>query len=105
MDGSGAPEKGIPDFRNQIGYFERVSGGRAFLTQVAGVLTSGLPDDRVAAVTTYIVNTFAGESMPEGFEPYTEEETRRYRETRPADVTQRRNELYQQLLAAGYPIR
>ena len=105
MDGSGAPDFGIPDFRDQVGYFERVPGGRAFLTQVAGVAASGLKDDQVADVTTYIIRTFAGESMPDNFEPYSTDEVSRYRENRPVDVATRRNELYLQLLADGYPLR
>ncbi len=105
MDGSGHPDSGIPDFRDQIGYFLLIPEGRAFLMQVAGLLTSGLPYERAAAVTNYIVQTFAGASLPRDFQPYTPDEARLYRETRPADLAQRRYELYVQLNAAGYDLK
>lgn len=105
MDGSGQPVSGIPDFREQIGYFLLIPEGRAFLMQVAGLLTSGLDYERSAAVTNYIVQTFAGASMPADFQPYTPEEAKLYRETRPADIAQRRYDLYVQLNAAGYELK
>ena len=105
MDGSGGPVGGIPDFREQIGYFLVIPEGRAFLMQVAGLVTSGLTYERAAAVTNYIVENFAGASMPPDFQPYTADEARLYRETRPADLAQRRYELYEQLNAAGYELK
>ena len=105
MDGSGHPDKGIPDFRGQVGYFVLLPQGRAFLMQVAGLMNSGLPDERAAAVTNYIVKTFAGPSLPPDFQPYTPEEGKRYRESRPADIAHRRQTLYQQITAAGYPLQ
>jgi len=105
LDGSGKPDSGIPDFRDQVGYFLMLPEGRAFLMQVAGLLSSGLNDERSAAVTNYIVETFSGVSMPADFEPYTAEEAQHYRETRPADIAQRRYDLYVQLIAAGYKLK
>jgi hypothetical protein len=104
-DGSGHPLKGIPDFRGQVGYFVLLPQGRAFLMQVAGLMNSGLPDERAAAVTNYIVETFAGPSMPPDFQPYTPDEAKRYRESRPADLAHRRQTLYQQITAAGHPLK
>jgi hypothetical protein len=63
MDGSGHPGFGIPDFRDQVGYFLRLAEGRAFLMQVPGLLSAGLPDQRTAAVTNYVIETFAGDSL------------------------------------------
>jgi hypothetical protein len=105
MDGSGHPEFGVPDFRNQVGYFLRLPEGRAFLMQVPGLLNAGLPDDRGAAVTNYVIKTFAGDSFPRDFLPYTAEEAKRYRESRPADVAARRAQLYQQLNGLGYALK
>lgn len=105
MDGSGHPTKGIPDFRNQVGYFTAIPEGRALLMQIPGLLSSGLPDDRAAAVTTWLVRQFAGASLPADFRPYTAEEARRYRESRPADITGTRNRLYRQIAEAGYPVK
>jgi mono/diheme cytochrome c family protein len=105
MDGSGAPAQGIPDFRDQIGHFQRLPEGRAFLMQVPGLLNAGLSDDRRAAVTTWLVRTFAGPSLAPGFQPYTAAEARQYRESRPADIAGTRTRLYEALLAAGYAIK
>jgi hypothetical protein len=105
MDGSGHPEFGVPDFRGQVGYFLRLPQGRAFLMQVPGLLNAGLPDDRSAAVTNYVIKTFAGDSLPRDFAPYTAEEAKRYRESRPADVAARRVQLYRQLNGLGYALK
>jgi mono/diheme cytochrome c family protein len=105
MDGSGAPARGIPDFREQVGHFQRLPEGRAFLLQVPGLLNAGLPDDRRAAVTSWLVRRFAGPSLPPDFQPYTAAEAREYRESRPADISATRKRLYEELLAAGYAVR
>lgn len=105
MDGSGHPTKGIPDFRNQVGYFAAVPEGRAMLMQIPGLLSSGLSDQRAADVTTWLVKQFAGSSLPAGFQPYTAAEARHYRETRPADITATRNRLYREIAEAGYPVK
>jgi len=88
-----------------IGYFQRLPEGRAFLMQVPGLLNAGLPDDRRAAVTTWLVRTFAGPSLSPDFQPYTAAEARQYRESRPADIAGTRKRLYEELLAAGYAIK
>lgn len=105
MDGLGKPTAGIPVFTGQVGHFLRMPEGRAFLMQVPGLLSARLPDDRAAAVTTWMVRAFAGPSLPPDFTPYTAEEAKRYRESRPADVIGRRNALYRQLLDHGYAIQ
>jgi hypothetical protein len=105
MDGSGHPGFGIPDFRAQVGYFLRLPEGRAYLMQVPGLLSTGLPDARAAAVTNYVIETFAAESLPREFLPYTAEEAKRYRESRPVDVAARRLQLYQQLNGLGYALQ
>jgi hypothetical protein len=104
VDGSGHPNKGIPDFRGQVGYFLRWREGRAFLLQVPGLLNSGLSDERAAGVVTWLVRRFAGPSLPPDFEPYTADEARRYRESRPVDIAAARQRLYMQIVEAGYPL-
>lgn len=105
MDGSGHPGKGIPSFPDQIGYFAATPEGRAMLMQVPGLLNSGLNDDRAAAVTTWLVRQFAGKSLPADFTPYTAEEARRYRISRPADINGVRNRLYRQIVESGYALK
>jgi mono/diheme cytochrome c family protein len=105
MDGSGHPTKGIPDFRDQVGYFTGLPEGRAMLMQIPGLLSAGLTDERAAAVTTWLVRRFAGASLPSDFQPYTAEEARRYRESRPADIAGARARIYRQIAEAGYPVK
>ena len=105
MDGSGHPEFGIPDFRDQVGHFLRLPEGRAFLMQAAGLLNTRLPNDRRAAVTNYVITTFAGDSLPRDFRPYTADEARRYYDERPADVIATRHRLHRQLNALGYVVK
>lgn len=105
MDGSGHPGKGIPSFPDQIGYFAAIPEGRAMLMQVPGLLNSGLDDARAAAVTTWLVRQFAGVSLPADFKPYTAEEARRYRASRPADINGLRNRLYRQIVESGYALK
>ena len=105
MDGSGHPGFGVPDFRGQVGYFLRLPEGRAYLMQVPGLLSTGLSEARAAAVTNYVIQTYAAESLPREFLPYTAEEAQRYRESRPADVAARRVQLYQQLNGLGYALK
>lgn len=102
QDGMGNPAKGIPQFANQVGHFLRLKEGRAFLMQVPGLLSARLPDDRAAAVTTYIVQTYAGPSLPPDFRPYSSLEAKQYKDARPADVIGKRNALYAELLSLGY---
>ncbi len=104
QDGTGKPTAGIPRFTDQVGYFLKLPEGRAFLMQVPGLLSANMPDDRAAAVVTWMIREFAGPSMPEKIEPYTADEARRYKAERPADIMGRRNELYAKLLALGYTI-
>lgn len=105
QDGVGNPGKGIPRFEGQIGYFLQLAEGRELLMQVPGLLSSGLPDDRAAAVTNYLVRQFAGPSMPPQFETYTTDEAKQLRLSRPADITAKRYKLYLDLVQMGFPVQ
>lgn len=104
MDGMGKPERGIPRFAGQIGHFQQLAEGRAFIMQVPGLLSARLSDERAAAVTTWLVRQYGGASLPAHFQPYSADEAKRYRESRPADVIGKRDEIYRQLLALGFPL-
>ncbi len=104
QDGRGLEHKGIPALKDQVGYFLRTDGGRAYLMQIPGLLSAGMPDERAAGVTNYILTRFAGVSLPENFVPYTAEEAKRYRASRPADIPGKRRLLAAELRKAGFPI-
>lgn len=105
QDGRGLEHKGIPALKDQVGYFLRTADGRAYLMQIPGLLSAGMPDARAAEVTNYILSRFAGGSMPDNFMPYTAEEAKRYRESRPADISVKRKLLAAELREAGVIIR
>jgi uncharacterized protein YbaR (Trm112 family) len=98
-------EKGIPRFTDQVGHFLRLPEGRAFVMQVPGLLGVRLPDERAAAVTNWMIREFAGPSLPADFVPYSAAEARRHRESRPADIIGRRDEIYRTLLQQGLVIQ
>jgi mono/diheme cytochrome c family protein len=105
QDGRGLEDKGIPALKDQVGYFLRTDNGRAYLMQIPGLLSAGMPDARAADVTNYILTRFAGASLPENFLPYTAEEAKRYRESRPADIPGKRRVLAAELRERGVAIR
>ena len=105
QDGRGLASKGIPALQDQVGYLLRADVGRAFVMQVPGLLSAGMPDERAADVTNYIILRFAGSSMPDKFSRYDANEAKRYRESRPANIPEIRRLLAAQLNAAGFPIQ
>lgn len=105
QDGRGLEHKGIPALKDQVGYFLRTDSGRAYLMQIPGLLSAGMPDARAADVTNYILTRFAGASLPENFVPYTTDEAKRYRESRPADIPGKRRLLAAELRETGVNIR
>jgi hypothetical protein len=104
LDGTGVEEKGIPQVKDRIGYFLRFPEGRAFLLQVPGLLAAGLSDERAAGVTNWMIEYFAGVSLSPEFTPYTAEEARRYRLSKPADIPGTRKALEAKLREVGYPV-
>jgi hypothetical protein len=103
LDGTGVEAKGIPQVKDRIGYFVGFPEGRAFLLQVPGLLSAGLSDARAAGVTNWMIEYFAGPSLPADFTPYTAEEAQRYRLSKPADIPGTRKALSARLREAGYP--
>ena len=68
-------------------------------------MNAGLPDERRAAVTNYVVKTFAGASLPREFLPYTAEEAKRYAENRPADIAATAAAALRALNGLGYAVK
>jgi hypothetical protein len=105
MHGEGNPGGGIPRVRDQIGYLLTLPEGRAYLMQVPGLLSAGLPDADAAHLINWMLDYFGGSSMPADFAPYTGAEAREYRLHKPADIIAMRKRLAAQLRAAGYPFQ
>lgn len=98
MDGSGAPEKGIPSFRGQLDDFLRIPGGREYIVQVPGVMTSPLNDQEIALLMNWLVpNMSTGTATTSFATPYTAAEIGELRHSRPADITATRDKLITQM--------
>ncbi|HVN83653.1 MAG TPA: hypothetical protein VMW17_02290 [Candidatus Binatia bacterium] len=91
-DGSGATAA-VPDFRDQLGKFVRVPGGREYLVRVPGTSQSELNDARLAAMLNWMLREFSPAELPLGFAPYTEAEIARMRRPPFTDVAAVRRRL------------
>lgn len=100
-DGAGAPAKGIPTMRDNLGRFLHVPGGREFIVQVPGVMNTSLGDADIAELMNWLLPWVSAATVPAGTTPYTAGEIARLRRTRPADVPAARRALVQAMQAAG----
>jgi len=96
-DGSGAPDKGIPDMRDMLGHFLAVPGGRAFIVQVPGVMHSALSDQDIALLMNWLLPHFSSKTLPPGTVPYTGAEIVELRRNRPVDIPAARKAITDQM--------
>jgi hypothetical protein len=101
LRGDGAPEVGIPQFRNFVGAFAGDPAGRTYVVRVPGVSNSGLNDAEIADVINYVMKTWGGTSLPSSFVPFTEQEVVTRRALPVADVVSLRREVVQHLKLSG----
>ncbi|AEQ52939.1 c-type cytochrome [Pelagibacterium halotolerans] len=101
MEGAGAPAAGIFDFNGMVGAFAGIDEGRTYLMHVPGVAGSGLSDAEIAAVMNYVMETWAGASLPEPYEPFTEAEVTQRRAIPIPDVVENRRDVAALLAAMG----
>ncbi|HUI27399.1 MAG TPA: hypothetical protein VL403_15055 [Candidatus Kryptonia bacterium] len=97
-DGRGATAA-VPDFRDQLGKFLQVPGGREYLVRVPGTSQSELNDARLAAMLNWMLREFSGAELPAGFMPYTGAEIARTRRPPLTDVAPVRRQLIEALAA------
>lgn len=100
-DGSGSPDNGIPNMRDEVGHFLRLPEGRAYLSQVPGTLNTPLDDAQTAALLNWVMKNIGRSSVPADFQPYTAADVARYRATIPNDIPQTRVRLVERLHRAG----
>ena len=101
-DGTGKPDKGIPNMRGVLGEFLRVEGGREFIVKVPGVSHTPLADSDVAALMNWLLDGIAQPSTPPNTPPYTAAEVTRLRSERMVDIPGTRKEIVERLERAGY---
>ena len=90
--GAGRPPD-VPRLTDRVGWFLQISGGREYLVQVPGSANAPITDAALAEVLNFMIEKFAGPSMPESFVRYTEEEVARLRPVRPLDIDATRHRL------------
>lgn len=103
-DGSGTPDRGIPDFRGYVDGFGRTESGRTYVMHVPGVINSSLPNARIAAVMNYVIASFGAPGTRAGVPPFTTEEVDRLRAVPVPDVVAYRREVAAELVKAGIPV-
>jgi mono/diheme cytochrome c family protein len=91
-DGSGAPGA-VPSFRDHIGKFLLVEGGREYLIRVPGSAQSELNDARTAALLNWLVEEYGPKEVAADFQHFTEEEVTKYRRPPLTEVQQVRQRL------------
>lgn len=78
-----------------------VKDGRTYLMHVPGVIGASLSDAEIAAVLNYIMEKWAGTSLPGDFKPFDGEEVARLRAEPIGDVVSFRRQLVQGMTAKG----
>jgi hypothetical protein len=91
-DGSGAPGA-VPSFRDHIGKFLLVDGGREYLIRVPGSAQSELDDAHTAALLNWLVEEFGPKEVAADFQPFTEQEITKHRRPPLTEVQQVRQRL------------
>ena len=104
QDGTGLPAAGIPDFVGKVGVFGGGEDGRRYLLHVPGVINSGLSDKETAALLNYIMDTYAGASMPETFVPFTADEVGTLKAQNVGNVVAYRRKIAAELRAQGFDV-
>jgi hypothetical protein len=91
-DGSGAAGA-VPSFRDHVGKFLRVDGGREYLIRVPGSAQSELSDARTAALLNWLVTEYGPKDVAADFRPFTEQEIAQHRRPPLTEVQQTRERL------------
>lgn len=101
MEGAGAPSAGIFDFNGMVGAFAGIEEGRTYLMHVPGIAGSGLSDTEIAAVMNYVLETWAGASLPDPYRPFTAAEVTARRAIAIPDVVENRRQVAALLATMG----
>jgi len=97
-DGSGAPGA-VPSFRDHVGKFLLVDGGREYLIRVPGSAQSELDDARTAALLNWMIKEYGPTEVAADFRPFTESEVARHRRPPLTEVQEVRERLIKEIAA------
>ncbi|MFC5699405.1 cytochrome C [Pseudomonas sp. GCM10022186] len=105
-DGSGSKANDTPKMRDFVGNFLKVEGGREFLVRVPGMSQSALNNAQLADLLNWLLRKdgMAGKSMPDDYQPYTEEEVAAVRKVALLNLPDTRAGLIRQMRDKGLEI-
>ncbi len=104
LDGAGASEQGVPDFRHSAGVFTRTERGREYLIRVPGSSGSMLTDEELAGVLSWIVAEFGADAVGSDFRAFTTSEVASARPHFYADPVTAREQVTRELLERGLTV-
>ena len=79
IDGSGRPEKGLPDLTGEVSKFLTVEGGREYLSRVPGITNASVNDAQLTELINWLLLRFDPDNIPADHVPYTTEEVAQWR--------------------------
>ena len=89
----------VPRMSAFLGYFLHSTEGREYVVRVPGVATSPVPDDQLAELLNWILETYSAEQLPSGYQAYTEAEIARLRQQPDRDPDKTRHAVLVQIAA------
>ncbi len=103
-DGTGSDANEVPTLHRIPGQFVKVPRGRAFLSQVPGIVYSSLTNAEVAEILNWILIHYSSDVLSADFKPYTVSEVARYRGVHPVSIPKIRAQVLSDLAAQGISI-
>lgn len=97
VNGSGHPQNGIPDFRNRLGHYLKIPGGRAYVIRVPGTAQSPLSDGDTAELLNWMMGQFNSVQTLAAYAPITVEEVNTLRRIPLADIPGYRRDVTERL--------
>lgn len=91
----------VPPLRETLPAFARTAAGRAFLLSVPGASNSSLTDSELAAVMSWLLERFAGDTPADQRQPFTTEEVSRLRRPALSQVREARIATLRTLAGSG----
>lgn len=79
IDGTGRPDKGLPDLTH-VAQFLHVPGGREYLSRVPGVTNASVNDEELTDLINWLLLRFDPDNIPQGHTPYTFAEVTKWRQ-------------------------
>ena len=92
-DGSGLPSAGIPPFPGIVGSLLKHKEGRRYLSNVPGVVNSGLPPADLARLLNYVLDQWGGPQRPKNARLFTGAEVAELRSQPVDDIFQMRQRI------------